>query len=491
MTKIRKSVLGIILIVLLWSCQSEKTKQIEADWLIANITVIDVETGDELPNSYVAIIGDSISAVLDEQVTIQDTTKVIDGTGKYLIPSFWDMHAHVSFNHKYQQGLLVANGVAGVREMWGKMDIIDSIRQETKKGNMIAPEIYTSSAIIGGDPPYWPGSDIVGNAEQAKSVLQNQANEGVDFFKIYSLLNKDAYMAIAEESKRLGIPFAGHVPESVSLFQAIDAGQATTEHLMRFIPSCSTAEEEFYGTAGLSSFVAEKIERSLETFSQEKYDSLVQKLAKSDTWLVPTMVTKRGIAMATDTILLSVDPEINPLIKFMPAHSVAVWKMMPQFAEMKFGDGFFEANRKRYEKEMSLLGDMQDKGVKFLVGTDYANPHCYPGFSMHTEMQLLVEGGFSPFEALQAATYNPALFFKKTNEMGTVADGKVANLILLNGNPREDIGNTETIEAVFLRGVYMDRNRLDGLIEESRALAEKEINEVELPGGMPIHMHMH
>ena len=203
------------------------------------------------------------------------------------------------------------------------------------------------------------------------------------------------------------------------------------------------------------------------------------------------MVTKRGIAYAQDTILLTTDPARNPLIAYMPKHSADIWGGMRTFAEMRFGEGFFEANQKRYDKEMTLLGDMQDKGVKFLVGTDYANPFCYPGFSMHEEMQILVDGGFSNFEALQAATYNPALFFKKTDSMGTVDDGKVANLVLLNENPLENISNTRSIEAVFLKGAFMNREKLDALLETSKKLAKKEVNEVEIPGAMPIHMHAH
>lgn len=477
-----------IIALVAMGCQSEQDETIEADWLIADVTLIDVADGSTVENAFVAISEDKIDSIYAKKVVLADTTKVVPGSGKFLMPGLWDMHAHVSFNHRYQQGLLIANGVVGVREMWGQMNIIDSIREEVAKGTMIAPEIYSSGAIIGGDPPYWPGSDAVANAEDAKRVLQQQADQGVDFFKIYSLLSKEAYLAIAEESKRLGIPFGGHVPESVSLFEAIDAGQATTEHLMKFIPACSAAEDELDDGPGLSTFEASKIDRSLETFSEDKYNRLVSKLVDSDTWLVPTLVTKRGLALAQDTVLLSTNPKNNPLIAYMPEHTVATWASMPTFAAMRFGEGFFEANKKRFEKEMSLIGDMQRKGVKFLAGTDYANPFCYPGFSIHQELRLMVDAGMSNLAALQTATYNPALFLERENE-GTVANGNVANMVLLNSNPLDDIANTEEISAVFLQGDYFNRSKLDSLMEDSKLLVKQERNDMIVSGGMPYHFH--
>ena len=193
----------IALTCVLLGCESKEDNIVTADWLIADVTVINVKDGSEMPNAFVAITDDKIDSVYTSPVSLADSTKIIKANGKYLIPGLWDMHTHVSINHKYQQGLLVANGVVGVREMWGKMNLIDSIRNQANQGKMIAPEIYSSGAIIGGDPPYWPGSDIVAGAEDAKRILQKQADEGVDFFKIYSLLGKEAYMAIAEESKRM------------------------------------------------------------------------------------------------------------------------------------------------------------------------------------------------------------------------------------------------------------------------------------------------
>ena len=476
------------------ACQSgqEAVQSIDADWLIADVTVINVEDGNTTSPAYVAISDGSIAEIYPQKVTLVDTTKVVDGSGKFLIPGLWDMHAHVSINYKYQQGLQIANGVVGVREMWGTMDIIDSIRQQTEAGNMIAPEIYTSGAIIDDDPPYWPGSDIVANAEDAGQVLQKQVDEGVDFFKIYSLLERDAYFAIAEESKRLGVPFGGHVPESISLFEAIDAGQATTEHLMKFLSSCSRAETEMQSLPGLATFNADKINRILSTYDEKLYDSLVQKLANSDTWLVPTMTVKRNVAYLDDTVRFTTDPARNDIIEYMPPHSIQIWDIIPGTLAARFGEDFFLANQKRYKKELSLLGDMQDKGVKMLAGTDYANPYCYPGFSLHTELQILVEGGLSNLEALQTATYNPAVFFGRQSEIGNVTPGMQADLVLLDANPLEDIANTQKIASVFLGGKYLDKASLDKLLTTSKALAKEETNEMEVPDrGFPIHFHDH
>ena len=480
----------VLATALFWGCQTNNL--IEADWLISGVSVVDSETGEITPNAYVAVVEDSIAGIYVEEVFLRDSTKVIKGEGKFLVSGMWDMHGHVSFNHNYQMGLHVANGVVGVREMWGKMSLIDSIRRETKKGTLIAPEIYTSGSLVDGDPPYWTGSDVVANAAQAGEVLRQQAAQGVDFFKIYSLLSREAYFAIADESKKLGIPFGGHVPESVSLFEAIDAGQVTTEHLMKFIPACSDAEEELVKTPGFSSFIKPKIDLTLETFNQEKYEALVEKLAKGNTWLVPTLIVKQALAYGNDTLMFSIDPKVNPYVQYMPEYTIDLWRMMPIIMS-RFGEGFYEANQRRFVKEMSLLGDMQDKGVRFLAGTDYANPHCYPGFTMHDELGMMVKAGFTNLEALQTATYNPAVFFNKQDKMGNVKGGMVADLMLLNGNPLEDISNTKKIEAVFLKGKYFSRAALDDLLEKAKVLASREVNEIVTGGsGMsfPIHIHM-
>ena len=463
------------------SCRVQTNVEVQADYLIKDVSIIDVINGKTLENHNIAINGTEISLITDKDILIRNNENIIDGKGKYLIPGLWDMHAHVSISYEYQIGLNIANGVLGLRELWGLPDSIQIIRERINKGDILDIGLVASGNLIDGKPAHWPGSTEIDDVSEVETVLNEQADRGADFFKVYSKLPRDVYFAIAEHSKKLGIPFAGHVPESVSLFEAIDAGQLSAEHLMVFLASCSSESDKIQNTPGFSSFFANKIDLVLETFDTTKFLQLVDKLSESNTWIVPTLTVKRNIAYLNDTSRFSLNPEKNPLIKVMPPYVNIIWGN-PEIYKQLYGTNFFESNQKRFEKELSLVKILQEKGVKLLAGTDYPNPFCYPGYSLHEELEILADCGLSNAESLRTATYNPALFFGKESHMGSIETGKLANLVLLEGNPLEDIRNTKKINSVFLKGDYLDRKRLDDLISNSIEIAANEKYPMDLTG---------
>ncbi len=455
--------LYLILPLFLFNCQ-QRAKKINPDILIQNVNIIDVKNGRVLHNKAVAILEDKISSIFHEKVKAGGNTKVIDATGKYLIPGLWEMHGHYYWNYKFSSPLLVANGITGLREMWGVMDTINRIRSLSRAGKIMAPDIYTAGAIIDGVPPIWPGSSSISTKELAIAEVDRQVGLGVDFLKVYSRLSKDNYLAIAQRSNERGIPFAGHIPADVSIWEAIDAGQQSAEHFYGLLAACTNdpkTYDELYRNDRFSDAQANFL---VESFDRTLFNSLAKKLAESDTWLCPTLSAQFSSANLDDTTLLE-----NPNLSYLPNFMIQIWTPRNRGR----GTAFFDARRRKFRFQQSLLGDLEKVGVKILAGTDFSVPFCYPGFSLHDELQLMVEGGMSIAGALKSATYHPALFMGKEKELGQVKPGQLASMVLLGGNPLEDINNTRKIQAVFLRGKYLNRSDLDALLDNAKAISAK------------------
>jgi imidazolonepropionase-like amidohydrolase len=287
------------------------------------------------------------------------------------------------------------------------------------------------------------------------------AGRGVDFIKIQSYVPHDAYLAIADECRKRRIVFAGHVPDEVRASEASDAGQKSFEHLIGIFEGSSTAEEVFLeGPKGPARF--------LETYDAGKEAALIRRLARNTTWQCPTLYWERG-QWLVDSIDVSKDPDA----KYAPAS----WreKTWPTFAKgiLKGLATDPPPVRERFvEHELSIVQRLQRAGIPFLAGTDTpAGVGVMPGFSLHEELERLVDAGLTPIEALQTATLNPARFLGKLDELGTVEKGKVADLVLLDANPLEDISNTRRISAVVSNGRYFSRGQLDRILADVEAYA--------------------
>ena len=455
-------------ILFLFLFQTCKRQSINPDLLVKNVAIVDAEQDTLLVRRFVAIEGDKISGIYETEPQVGDSTKIVDATGQYLIPGLWDMHTHYNWNYTYASPLLIAHGITGIREMWGVMDTINHIRERSKAGSLLAPDIYSAGNIIDGTPAIWPGSAGVADAKAAIEEVDRQIEEKVDFFKVYSLLTKEAYLAIAEKSKEHNIPFAGHIPESVGIWEAMDAKQQSAEHLYGLLEACTSKPEELAEFTKADRFGPKRAKFLVETFDRTRFDSLSKVLASSETWLSPTLTVLRSISSLDDTTMRR-----DPRLEYMPAFIQQMWDPRNDFRFQSRGQEYYDAQRTKFRLQLSLIGDLARAGVKIIAGTDYPNPYCYPGFSLHDELQLLVEGGMAPAEALQAATINPAIFMGKENEIGKIASGYQASLVLLDGNPLDRISNTRKIKAVFLRGKYLGREALDALLEEAKEIAAK------------------
>lgn len=397
---------------------------------LTHVNVIDVVSGEVRPDMTVVVADGRISSVeAAASARVSPSAQVHDAAGAFVIPGLWDMHVHW-LDDDYVP-LFIANGVTGIRIMWGAPQH-QQWRRAIERGKMIGPRLVIGSAIIDGPNPVWPRSVVAANAKEGRAAVDAAIREGAEFIKVYSRLPRDAYFAIAEESKRRGVPFAGHVPNAVSTEEASDAGQASIEHLTG-------------------------IRRDLGRFDAQKAAALFERFRRNHTWQVPTLTVLRSNAYRSDSAYLG-----DPRLRYLPADMVRRWQNAA--AETSRSPAEIENGHQIYRREVDIVGAMYRAGVDLLAGTDVSNPFCLPGFSLHDELALLVDAGLTPLDALRTATLNPARFLKRESESGSVDAGKAADLVVLDANPLTDIRNTTKIRAVVAAGRYYDRIALDRML---------------------------
>jgi imidazolonepropionase-like amidohydrolase len=433
---------------------------------ITHVTVIDTETGKEARNRAVKIEGDRISEVKSSEIEIPARFKIVDGTGKYLIPGLWDMHVHGNNKSWFASffPLYLANGVTGIREMFGPPDA-NAFRANLVARNIDAPGIYLGSPIVDGNPPVWQNSISVKSPEEARRVVEEQKQRGADFIKVYNRLTRDEYFAIVDEARRQNIPVEGHVPRLISAWEAAAAKQKSIEHLTGIPLACSSREQELFlpfAHAKSSDEARSILIEASRSYDKAKCQRLFAEFKKSASWPVPTLTVSRSFAMLND-------PEFrnDDRIRYFSGEA-RTWLIADDDFRLiaKTGD-YFAGQRELFAFEKKLVRALFEARVPMLAGTDVGNPYCFPGFSLHDELALMVEAGVSPLAALQSATRNPAQFMDAADRYGAVSPGKIADLVLLDADPLVDIHNTTKIFEVFLAGKEFDRVALNGMLERA------------------------
>jgi len=438
---------------------------------IVGATVIDGTGAKPAARTVLVREGRIVAVGSEKSVTFPAGTRVVDGHGKWLIPGLNDMHVHYQDLPQFLS-LSVGNGVTGVRDMFGQLAQIRKWSAEIADGRRVGPRYLAAAGrILDGPKPVWPGSIAVSNAEEGRKAVELVQKEGSDFVKVYSLLPRDAYFAIAKEARRRHLPFAGHVPESVTAIEASNAGQHSFEHLYSILRGCSGVEDEVTrewnaqvaaGNGTMSAFVtrARKIAPLVDgSYDVNKARKLFGILARNRTWQCPTLkVLQPGLVELED---YKEDPRWAALGKISGV--VFMWARVRPFMKPSSEEARISGEA-RYQRLLGAVGDMRKAGVPFMVGTDTPNPYCYPGAGVHEEMALLVKAGFTPMEALQAATSNAAAFLGQAHDFGTVQPGRRADLVLLTADPLADIHNTTRIDSVICAGRFYDRGALDELL---------------------------
>ena len=457
-------VLLLILTILLLLAQA-KPNRTQASIVFTHATVIDVTGSPPKRDTTVVITGDRISAIGDSaSISLPGDAQVVDANGKFLIPGLWDMHVH--WYARDSLTLFIANGVTGVRQMFGNSDLF-RWRDQIAKGSLLGPRMVVASPIIDGPEPIWPNSISVSNEEEGRKAVRRVKQSGADFVKVYALLSRDAYFGIADEAKQQGITFVGHVPNSVSPAEASDAGQKSIEHLTGILIACSDKETDLRDklVKANSPEARSKVQAAaLETYDKQKATDLIARFAKNHTWQCPTLTVLRSNAYLGDERFRS-----DGRLRYIPRQLQQRWGF--RIANRSGSDN--AGAKKVLEKQFEIVGAMQKASVPILAGTDTGNPFCFPGFSLHDELALLVIAGLTPVEALRSATLNPAKFFGLDQTLGTIEQGKIADLVLLDANPLADIRNTQRINAVVSNGRLFDRKALDKMLAEAELAANR------------------
>jgi imidazolonepropionase-like amidohydrolase len=438
-----------------------------AELVIAHVTLIDTQSGALQPDSTVVVRDQHIVQLgPSRSVHAGGHGTVVDGHGKYLIPGLWDMHVHTVFGDwvpadEHTLQMFVVNGITGVRDMGGDLNVLKDWRSRIAAGQLLGPRMIIAGPMLDGPVPHFPASAPVANAADGRRVVDELKAQGVDFIKIQSYIPRDGYFAAVAEAKRLGITFVGHVPDVIRASEASNAGQKSIEHFTGIFEGCSTIEDQLISgtkTLGLN----------VKYYDPEHAKALIALMAKNHTWQVPTLVWERGQWLIDD-----IDLHDDPLNKYAPKVWQRAW---PSFTQdiLKNMDTDPLAVRKQFvQMELDMTLAMYRAGVPFMAGTDTAaGVHVLPGWSLHQELALFVKAGLTPLQALQTATLNPAVFMGR-EDMGSIGEGKVADLLLLNANPLQNIDNTRKIEAVVLNGRYLSHADLSRMLDGIEAAASK------------------
>jgi imidazolonepropionase-like amidohydrolase len=420
--------------------------------VFVNVNVIPMTSDIVLRGRTVIVSDGKIEAIGDVDATpVPENAVVIDGTDRFLIPGLAEMHAHVpgagSAGLDRVLQLYVANGITTVRGMLGQPSHLE-LRRELEKGEKLGPRLITSGPSLNGRS--------VSSPEQAISMVEQQHAAGYDFLKIHPGLTREEFDAMAATAGRVGMRFAGHVPEDVGIERALEAGIATIDHLDGYMESLLRPHDDPSG--GLSGlfgvFIADQADAT-------KIPGIVAATVEAGTWNVPTDALFRHWASS------EADPDDMvdwPEMKYMPEDTVERWRRSKRelLDDANYDPG--TAARAVVLRQQLIL-ELHRNGAGLLLGSDSPQIFNVPGFATHRELQYIVDAGLTPFEALQTGTANPARFFGRPDEFGVIKTGAGADLILLDANPLDDIANTRRIHGVMLRGRWLSRPELEDILD--------------------------
>jgi hypothetical protein len=405
------------------------------------VTVIPMDSPRVLTDQVVLIRGIRIAEVGSRKSTpIPAAASRIDGRGRFLIPGLADVHVHLMEGEAYFP-LFLASGVTTVRNMAGGPAMLE-LRERIEKGAAPGPTLYTAGPLVDGSPPVWQGSEIVTTPEQARRVVEKQKTLAYDFVKVYDNLRPDAYDAVVQAAASVKMRLAGHVPPHVGLQRVLDAHQWSVEHLTGYFEWLQNDRSPFRQIDENETFhhpahLLAKRQTLVDWVDMSRLPQIAAATAKAGTWNVPTLVAWHN----------------------MTPHSEldAAWKR----PNMQYATSML---REWWNFDTGYTGEdfaaVHDAGARLLVGTDTPHPFVMPGFSVHEEMTNFVAAGLSPYEALKAATADAAEFMGVPGEFGTIKPGARADLVLLAGNPLDDINNSKRIVGVMLRGRWFSRDKL-------------------------------
>jgi len=426
--------------------------------VIKNVSIVDTLHDGLIPNQDVLIYGKKIASILPHTSDNKypKNTLIINGKSRYLMPSLWDMHVHLSQQTFVDRAaLFIANGVTAVRDLNSdctacrpnqlSINKMKKVNQLINNNKLVGPKILAYSSLIN-------GFGLTQNEQTIKRYVQQVKEKGIPFIKTYNDLSKSAYITLAKAATAADISIVGHIPNSVTLIEALALGHKTIEHA-KTIPMYCAGD------------VTQAKKRSVYQFidAVNNYDSAIclqslQAIKFANSFYVPTHLTLKMPAFITQS-----PDKIKLAQRYIPYEFL--WSWQPEINYYDENPDLVKKYQQLYQHTLNITGIAHDLGVNIMLGTDANDIYIIPGFSAHEELSELVEAGFSTHEAIKAATIIPARFLKLAQEYGSVTVGKFSDLLLLDKNPLDNINNTRSINTIFYNGRIIEKADINQIFE--------------------------
>jgi len=476
------TLLYITFFIIMAACQSNDIL-FENAICIENINTIDPTDGLK-KNQTVIIKGGKIYKIANtEALKLAPENTIINGTGKYLIPGLWDAHVHFAYIEELAPSmfdLFLLHGITSVRDTGGKVDFVKSWKDKALANPTDAPRVMMAGPLLDGEPNVYDGSNArrpelsVGleSVDDVTSQIEMLLSKNVDLLKAYEMLTPEQFIKINELAKLNGLKVTGHVPLSMDVISASNAGMNSMEHMRNLEISCASNADELLkerkkmlaeGAAEAGGDLRSKIHNkqrqvAIKNYDDTKADKVLAILKENETWQIPTLTLNTlfsGRYYARSGYQES--------YAFLPDSINQKWME----GSKNLADTPIPKGRKMWEKwNLMMLGKIHHTGIGIMAGTDTPIAYLTPGLSLHEELMVLVSAGLSPLEALKTATINPARYFKMENELGSIKETMWADLLILDYNPLENIQNTKSINSVIKQGKIFNRNSLDEIVQK-------------------------
>lgn len=452
--------------------------------MLRNVTIVDIERNRLVPRRDVVIVGDRIVGIqAGGTARASKQGRVLDGSGKFLIPGLWDFHVHVFSapgEEDFALPLYIVNGITGVRDAGALRTLPEQQRVAAalSRGERIGPRLVLAGALIDGPPGSWPGQMVAATPAEGRQRVREAKAAGWRFIKSYSLLAEPTYRAIADEARRQRLPLYGHIPESVRLETAVRAGHRSIEHFGRVTQACSSAEAPMIAANAAALREPEPMPALMKVMAghnKTTYDSwnaalcarVTRRLARAGTAVMPSL-------MVSDFYLGKDPAPDDPRLLTVPQAVRAQWGQ-GDWRRQQMSPDMLEQGPRSVALDWRTFKLAHDAGVMVLAGTDaaFANPFLFHGYTLHDELARYVQAGLTPQQALMTATVNPGRFLKQRDLAGRIAVYRKADLVLLDANPLADIAATRRIHAVVANGRLFDRVALDAMLRDVRERAAR------------------
>ena len=441
---------------------------VEAGIVIENITLIDAKNGTRT-NQTVSIENGVIQSIGSAKLDM-DNSQIIDGEGKYLIPGLWDAHVHLTFipeiDHETHFKLYLKNGVTSIRDtgailskLQPSLNFIEENPNTTPRLFYAGPLIDGADRVYKGMEPGFPNLSIgIDETTNIPEVVDGLVKEGVTFLKSYEMLTRETYLELLKVAGQNGLRVTGHVPLSIDLEEAIEAGLGGMQHVRNMDLACAKDadnllndrqvslenEASIAGSALRTHIHSSQRYYAIDNTDDERCLRIIMKLSEYGVFQTPTLTIN-----TFDSRRFYADPKWRETYQELPEAAEKDWMQ----GSLKLADIDVTENAKKFDAwSLSLVNKMHQEGVKIIAGTDTPIGYLTPGYSLHKELELLSEAGLSNMDVLRSATITPAEFFGMESQMGTIEVGKLADLVILDKNPLTSISNTQSIHRVIVKG---------------------------------------